>query len=93
MPFINESKCVGCGACVNVCPVGAISMKDKKAVIDQEKCIHCGKCLTVCPQEAIRSNSEDPNLKKHLFSRSSDNGFGNGRGRGRGRGNGYGRGR
>lgn len=85
MPFVNQNKCVGCGVCVNVCPVGAISMKNGKAVIDQEKCIYCGKCLTVCPQGAIRPNSEDSNLKQ--------GGEGLGLGRGRGLGMGQGRGR
>ena len=67
MPWINQNKCIGCGKCVNVCPIRAISIKDGKAVINQNKCIHCGKCLNVCPQEAIRPNSENPNLKKHKF--------------------------
>ena len=86
MPFVNKNKCTGCGACVNVCPVGAISMKDGKAVIDQEKCIKCGKCLDVCPQGAISSNSESQDLKQ------GGGGLGLGRGRGRGMGQGRGRG-
>ena len=53
MPIINESKCIGCKICVNICPVDAISMKDGKAFIDQETCIHCGKCLHICPVNAI----------------------------------------
>jgi Fe-S-cluster-containing hydrogenase component 2 len=78
MLWINQEKCIGCGKCVDVCPVGAISMKDGKAVIDQSKCIHCGKCLNICPQEAIRSNSENPNLRKHRFG-VQGKGFGFGR--------------
>ena len=48
-------KCMGCAAhpCREVCPTGAISMKNKKSVIDQEKCIRCGKCKAVCPYDAI----------------------------------------
>lgn len=68
MPWINKNKCIGCGVCINICPVGAISMKDGKAVINEDKCIKCGKCLNVCPQRAIRPNSENPNLRKHRFS-------------------------
>jgi len=80
MPWIKQNKCIGCGACVRVCPVGAISMKNGKAVVDQEKCIKCGKCLNVCPQEAIRPNSENPELRKHLFgSRGMARGTGKGR--------------
>ena len=64
MPWIDEKKCIGCGICVKICPVDAISMKNGKAIIDQEKCIHCGKCRPDCPVEAIRHNSENPNFKK-----------------------------
>ncbi|NLL76985.1 MAG: 4Fe-4S binding protein [Clostridiales bacterium] len=48
-------KCMGCLAhpCREVCPKGAVSMKDGKSIIDQEKCIKCGKCKTVCPYDAI----------------------------------------
>lgn len=82
MPWINQDKCVGCGTCVDVCPVGAISMKNGKAFIDQEKCTHCGKCLNVCPQKAIRPNSENPSLRKHRFGGPGRRfGFGKGRGR------------
>ena len=53
---VNEEKCVGCAACVNVCPAGAISMSNDKAKIDAANCVNCGKCVQVCPQEAISCN-------------------------------------
>ena len=48
-------KCMGCVAhtCREVCPRGAISMKNGKSIIDQEKCVKCGKCKSVCPYDAI----------------------------------------
>ena len=58
MPWIDKNQCVGCGVCIKICPVNAITMVDNKAVIDQEKCIHCGKCRPVCPLGAIKHNSE-----------------------------------
>jgi len=49
---IDESKCNGCGACVKICPVEAITV-DKKAVVDPEKCVDCGTCVDECPSNAI----------------------------------------
>lgn len=48
------SKCTGCLACYNKCPVQAISIgTDEEGflspVIDDDKCIHCGACKAVCP--------------------------------------------
>ncbi len=48
-------KCMGCVAhpCREVCPKGAITMKNGKSVIDEELCVKCGKCKAVCPYDAI----------------------------------------
>lgn len=52
--IINEDTCIGCGACVGVCPVGALSMNDDaKSVCDEGTCIDCGSCVSACPVEAI----------------------------------------
>jgi NAD-dependent dihydropyrimidine dehydrogenase PreA subunit len=54
MPMIvDHSKCSGCGTCVMDCPLGAVRLKKKKAVID-ESCCECGACRRVCPEEAVR---------------------------------------
>ena len=47
------NKCTGCRLCINACPFDAISMVDKKAVVDLSKCTLCGACKEVCKFEAI----------------------------------------
>ena len=50
---IIKDKCVGCALCVPACPFAAITMIDKKAVIDLAKCTICGACKEVCKFDAI----------------------------------------
>ena len=49
----DNSKCLGCSACANVCPVGAIEMKPGKIGHIYPKisdnCIECNKCVKTCP--------------------------------------------
>ena len=44
--------CVGCMACLEICPQGAIRIEDTarsyNAVIDENKCIDCGACYKLC---------------------------------------------
>jgi len=50
---INVELCTGCGTCVDVCPVEAITIEKDKAVIDADSCVDCGTCVDECPVEAI----------------------------------------
>lgn len=54
---VNPEMCVACGACMNVCPVMAISKAESgKCEIDPAKCIDCGTCAAVCPVGAISAD-------------------------------------
>ena len=49
---VNEEKCVGCKMCMKIgCP--AISMKEKKSVIDFTQCVGCAVCSQLCKFGAI----------------------------------------
>ena len=49
----DVEKCTGCGECVDVCPVEAITLESEKAIIDDENCADCAACVAECPAEAI----------------------------------------
>ena len=54
-PIINQSECIGCGICIDVCPEGDVLglIKGKATVIHGSHCIGHGKCAENCPVGAI----------------------------------------
>ena len=51
--IVDTGKCTGCGACIETCPVEALSLKDSLAVVDESSCADCGACIDVCPVGAL----------------------------------------
>lgn len=53
-PVVDDKNCVGCTACSNVCPPGAITVSDdtekclRTITRDYGKCIFCGQCEASC---------------------------------------------
>jgi NAD-dependent dihydropyrimidine dehydrogenase PreA subunit len=51
---VDKDKCIGCGECVDICPVEVYEMQDEKSVpVNAEECVGCESCIEVCEQEAI----------------------------------------
>ena len=50
---VNDQKCLGCARCMDVCPVGAIAMKNSVAIIDEDECVGCGVYISECPVDTI----------------------------------------
>jgi Fe-S-cluster-containing hydrogenase component 2 len=65
MLYVDESRCSGCGDCVEVCPAGAIQLAEGTATIDQERCTQCEACFQACPERAILSVSERSIVPQH----------------------------
>ena len=62
----NKKKCKNCYACVRVCPVNAIEIKNEQARIREERCIVCDACYLACPQRNSLSTSEVPVVKHYI---------------------------
>ncbi|MDD4954146.1 MAG: 4Fe-4S dicluster domain-containing protein [Candidatus Omnitrophica bacterium] len=69
-PYYYEKDCIGCTACVNVCPSRALEFKDRiengrgKRVLTYtvDVCIFCGQCQANCPTEKGIMLSQDFDL-------------------------------
>ncbi|MGD9110537.1 MAG: 4Fe-4S binding protein [Phycisphaerales bacterium] len=66
-PEFDLDKCIGCGACVNVCPTEALTMVDdlesdppkRKITCRYDTCIFCGNCAENCTtEEGIKLTNE-----------------------------------
>jgi ferredoxin len=66
IPEIDEAKCNGCGKCVSVCPVEAMTLvsannpdkpKIKMARLNEDLCLGCGVCVRNCKTEGISLKS------------------------------------
>lgn len=66
----DPADCISCGACVEICPMAALTMDDNSEIIfDQSRCMGCGLCITVCPSESlklvIKPNLDQPKIPKN----------------------------
>jgi ferredoxin len=61
-PRIVSEVCNGCGKCVNICPVEAMTLvsandphkpNKRRAKLDEDVCLGCGVCVRVCPTKGL----------------------------------------
>ena len=60
---IDPELCVGCGICIQRCPLDAVTMPDGVAVVDADRCIGCGNCVITCEENACILHEKE---EKHI---------------------------
>jgi ferredoxin len=72
--YVDIANCTGCGACVEVCPTGAIRLvagqAGRYAQVNQRECRGCEVCVEACPEGAIVSEVE-PATEGELVQREA----------------------
>ena len=66
---VDESLCVGCGKCVEVCVFRGREIVDGKGKIDQTRCLGCGRCAEVCPTGATTIEIDDMSRVDELIGK------------------------
>jgi formate hydrogenlyase subunit 6/NADH:ubiquinone oxidoreductase subunit I len=61
LPALDETRCVGCGDCVAVCPTGCLAKAGPLPWLPRPAdCISCTACVLVCPTAALRMADAGP---------------------------------
>jgi len=72
---LKPGKCVGCAACVSICPVDVFDYIDEQPVDTRaEACVYCVLCVEVCP--VLRPPDSDMTAFIGLQEPSIDEGYG-----------------
>jgi ferredoxin len=62
IPELKSADCTGCGKCVTICPVEAMTLvsahdpkhpKQKRARLNEAVCLGCGLCVRACPEDCL----------------------------------------
>ncbi len=71
LPQIDQTKCIKCNKCKEVCRFDAIKLNEGKYMVDDLKCEGCGACSYICPSGAINSFDDETG---NVFTGKIDNG-------------------
>ena len=57
---VDGARCTLCQACINLCPVSALSLQDSALHYRPANCLQCGLCVQGCPEGAMRQVASFP---------------------------------
>ena len=64
--FTVSDSCIGCGKCVQLCPLNNIRL-DKDKPVWGSNCTHCMACICYCPKEAIEYGKRSVGKPRYHF--------------------------
>jgi predicted NodU family carbamoyl transferase/ferredoxin len=71
--YIDTERCTGNGDCVRICPTKAITLVERRPVIDEAACIRCHLCNERCEQLALRPSFDgDAHVDGRTMIRDAD---------------------
>ena len=73
--LVFTNLCVGCGACEQVCPNGAVTREGKIFNRDRTLCTDCGACVEVCPSKAREISGKSMSVEEVMRVVDSDSLF------------------
>jgi len=73
-PWIDRSRCIGCGSCVRACPEGGVLdvIHGQAAIVQGSRCVGHGRCAEECPVGAISLTFGDRSRRDDLPALSAD---------------------
>jgi Pyruvate/2-oxoacid:ferredoxin oxidoreductase delta subunit len=64
LPEFGPKDCKQCSACIDKCPVHALSVVGGKPVVDLKTCLGCGICAEICPNDSIEMIIHQDRMRK-----------------------------
>jgi len=54
----HDDKCIGCGECIEICPVNCIWLEPPSSIHIESECVFCGNCVSTCKVNALELEEE-----------------------------------
>lgn len=62
--FLDQKKCITCLHCIDICPIGAITLHKGHIHINTALCNGCRRCVLECPKKAMETEGEQKTVQE-----------------------------